>query len=181
LLQLGAAQSMPLGIVTKNLDLCEDSEPRSHSNAPLSMALDAILENSGYAWHSQDGVLQIRPARRVTPIETRILRFRLQSFGGTTTAMQGLGIFLAGQIRSIQHPGEGYAGDILSSPDSETIAAFRLHNVTVEETANYIVSQGSKGVWLLHETRGGDISFKALGYKDDRNILEKMKCAGENR
>ena len=108
---------------------------------------------------------------------------RFNTYNGMNTTIQGLGVILSGYIRSRLFPGRGYAGNILSSTDAEKVTAFTLQNASVEEIADYIVSRGTKGIWLLHalsdgeEKRPRDVDLKIYGYKDDGIELESMSCS----
>lgn len=179
-LRLSAKQGIPAGIVIRGRSLCDDTGPRVYTELAFGKVLDDVLVASGYEWHLRNGLLQIRPSGPPTPLEGRVLRDKLATFGGMRTTIQGLGIVLAGMISTIQHPVQGYAGDILSSPSAENVPIFTLHNVTVEEAANYIVSQGSKGAWILYR-RADEVSLRTLGYKDDLNRPADPWCTGESK
>jgi hypothetical protein len=93
---------------------------------------------------------------------------------------------LSGYITALLHPGQGHAGDILSSSDSEKTPPFSLHNVSVEQIANFIISLGSKGVWILTPTapselagkvKIADLHLRTYGYKDDANYLMSNICS----
>lgn len=179
--QLTAEQGIPVGIVMKDLVLCDEKQPRVYTAVKVSGILDSILSDSGHEWHLQNGVLQVRPSHNTAPLENRVLRSKLPNFGGFSATIQGLGIVLAGNIRSILHPGEGYAGSIMNSLDAETTPAFNLHAVSVEEAANYIVSLGSKGGWVLYQTDSAEVSLRAFGYKNDSNELRRITCIAGSR
>lgn len=62
---------------------------------------------------------------------------------------------------------------------------FSLHNVSVEQIANFIVSLGSKGVWTLTSNapeepanrKITDLRLNTYGYKDDVNALKSNLCS----
>jgi len=97
------------------------------------------------------------------------------------TTIQGLGVLLANRITVILHPGQGYVGHISSSLEAETIPPFNLRDVTVEEAANFIVSRGAKGVWILYPTSEAEVSVRTFGYKDDASVLSNTGCVGDGR
>lgn len=179
LIQLGSSLGIPIGFVVKDGALCKTQAPQGYTEVELSKVMDDTLLGSGYGWHLEDGVLEVRPSGQVPQIEARILKAKLATFSGINTTIQGLGIVLAGRVRAILSPGQGYAGDVIASLDAENIPAFTLRDVTVEEVANSIVSRGSKGVWILYQTTPADarhVSIKSLGYKDDSIILRDAAC-----
>ena len=178
-LTLAVDMKIPVGIVTKDLNLCSPREPRVYTGVELGKILDSVLSDSGYAWHLKDSVLHVRPSSGATPIASRVLLANLSSFGGMATTIQGLGMLLSNKITVILHPGQGYIGHITASLDAENIPPFVLHDVTVQDAADFIVSRASKGAWILYPTGEADVNLRTFGYKDDGNVLRNTSCIGE--
>jgi hypothetical protein len=180
LIQLASNQNVPMGIVIKNSDLlCKTKASQNYTEVELSKIIDDFLLGSGYEWNLHDGVLEVRPRSEMGQIDARVLQTKLTTFSGINTTIQGLGVILAGYVRAVLFPGEGYAGNIMASLDAETIPPFTLQDVTAEEVADSIVSRGSKGVWMLYQMTRVDekqVNLRAFGYKDDATILRKTPC-----
>jgi len=182
LVQLASQERIPLGIIVDRDTLCK--QPQSVHFAELAFAdvVRSLLVDSGNTWFINNGVLEVRPTHTPEPA-TQILSIRFDEFNALSTTVQGLGIILSGYIRSRLYPGQGYAGDILSSSDSEKVASFTLHNVSAEDIANAIVSRASKGVWILYAAFDGKeklprhIALRTYSYRDDAKILQDIPCS----
>jgi len=98
------------------------------------------------------------------------------------SAKVGLGIVLAGQILARLGLTQGYAGTITSAIEADEIPPFRLHNVTVEQIANHIVTLQNRGAWILYppgrtmKEKAEDAHLRIYGYKDDLRALEAESC-----
>jgi hypothetical protein len=152
LVQLGLQEHIPFGFVVEDndRDLCAtESQPQADfRNVPVSEILNGLLRNTNSQWLVRDGVVTIKPIR-ARELTTKILDMKFDTFGGMKTTMQGLGIILSGYIQSGLVPDQGRFGDILSNDSNEMIEPFSLRDVTMEQTADHIVTSGSKGIWYL--------------------------------
>ena len=181
---------LPLGVVLGPSDsLCGKVKTFALKNVPAAQVFDALLSGSDYSLSVEEGVWVVRP-RKLPASSGYLLHLQFDSFGGGfKTTLQGLGIILAGNIRSRLRPGEGYIGDILSSPDAEKVDPFTLENVTVEQIANHIVSLAGKGAWVLYpvpddrQQMGNTRHLYVYGYTDDAWALADLSCVnpGERR
>lgn len=185
IIQLGAQESVPIGIVFDTEGgLCKQHQNINLPRTTLSQVMNTILSGSNYSWQIKAGVVEIRP-QQVPESTRRVLEMTFDRFGTIKTTIQGMGIILSGQIFSRIHPGQGYAGNILSSVDAEEVPPFELLNVSTEEILNHIISTGSKGVWILYpptdtidknDTYG---KLRTYGYKDDLSTLRKLPCTSQ--
>jgi hypothetical protein len=186
LLRLASERHLAMGMVLETSGkLCDRPRSSHFDDATLAEVIDGLLAGSGNKWFLRNGALEVRPNHVAEP-ETRILDMRFDVFNGMNTTIQGLGVILAGYVQSRLSGGGGIAGDILSSPDSEVIPPFTLRNVSVEQIADYIVSKGTKGAWLLYSP-GSDgkhpprFDLRTYGYKDDLGVLKRVTCRGMAR
>ena len=182
LLFLGTKYHVPLGIVIATpTKLCSPLKTIQFEHATVEQALTKVLSGSDYLWE-RDGDAYIVKPRAPGEAEEQILNLRLDRFSGSDTTIQGLGIILAGYIHSHLYPKEGYAGDILSTPESEHIPPFTLSNVTVKQVANYIVGLKNKGVWILYPKpdqpeKTQSQQLYTYGYSDDHDLILSLPCS----
>lgn len=170
-LQFGLQNRVPVGIVLSgDGSLCKSRKSIAQANGTVGRLMTEVLSGTSYTWSAEHGIVEIKPVAIPQP-QASILRMKINRFGGIDTTIQGLGIILTGDIKAQLHPNEGYAGDILSSPDAETIPPFQLRDKSVEQVANYIVSLGGKGVWLLDSSE-----IRTFGYKEDAKALSGLTC-----
>ena len=186
LLRFGMENHLPLEVIlSSQAGLCHSTKNISLKSAPINSVMDAVLAGSNYVWSTEGGVIVIKP--RTLPESSKyILGLKFERFTGMETTLQGLGIILNGYIQSKLHPAEGFAGDILQSPDAEKVGPLDLTNVTVEQIANQIVSQDGKGAWILYPipddvAKATDVRrFYLYGYSDDSHALGNLSCANPN-
>jgi hypothetical protein len=182
LVQFGIQEKFPIGIVLdKEASLCNKERNIKLESATLGQLMSTILSDSAYSWRLQDGVIEIIPKTMSKPA-TLVLQMTFDRFETIRTTIQGMGVILAGQIFSRVHPGQGYAGNILSSIDAKQMAPFELLNASTEQILNHIISTGSKGVWVLYPPTDGANTREiyahphTYGYKDDLNLLNHLTC-----
>lgn len=183
---LGEKYHVPLGIVVGASDkLCAPLRNVELKNVTAEQAFTDVLSGSDYVWKKEGTGFLIEP-RTLSPADKHFLNLRFSRFSGTDTTIQGLGIILQGYIATRLHPSQGYALDILSSPDAEHFKPFTLSNATVEKIANHIVGLGHGGAWILYpESRNNDRtrSVRRLyiyGYLDDSPFLHALSCSRPN-
>ncbi len=177
LFKFGSETRVPIGIVldtVKSEKLCEEHRQFTLQSRPMSEFLNRLLAQSSYVWSFDQGVIHVQPAHLPDRVR-QVLEIKFDRFGGIPTTMQGLGIILSGWIYSQLHPDNGFAGDILSSPDAERFPKFELRDASVERILNQIVQLGSKGIWLLRLhpdfERSKEVDLHTYSYKDDASIL----------
>lgn len=186
LLRFGMENHLPLEVIlSPQVSLCDSTKNISLKSVPLNSVMDAVLAGSNYVWSTEGGVLVVKP-RTLPESSNYILGLKFERFTGMKTTIQGLGIILVGYIRSKLLPTEGFAGDILQSPDAEQVGPLDLTNVTVEQIANQIVSQDGKGAWILYPIPE-DISqasavrrLYVYGYSDDSHAIGNLSCANSD-
>ena len=84
----------------------------------------------------------------LTPRQNNLLYLQYANFQPSGT-MAEMAAYLTGWMWMATHPGSGYGGSILGSTNDEHFALKEMQSATTEEIANKIVSQGSKGMWIL--------------------------------
>lgn len=183
-LKLAADNGLPLGVVRfESQSMCTTPAKASYKNISIIDLFSDLLSSTANKVFYQRGVVEIRPNAISGPAHA-LLSMRFDDFYGPSTTAQGLGIILSGYITSRLHPGQGYAGDILENTSAEHLAAFHLRNASVEEILDYIVGQGTKGMWLASpKTEDGrraistkELRLSVYAYKDDAKALEQLTC-----
>ena len=182
LARFGTENHVPIGIVAESPSgLCRPLRNIDLANAPVERVLDALIPGPDYVWSNEGGVFVIKP-RTVPESSQFLLQLRFDRFGTMKTTFQGLGLILALRIRGLLQSSTGIAGDILSSTNAEEVNPMILENVTVEEVANRIVLQASKGLWILYPVptesqQIGDVQqIYTYGYADDAETLSNLPC-----
>lgn len=179
-IKFGTDTHTPIGIVLdtdKPETLCEEYRHFAVQDTPVPEFLNHLLAGSDYFWAFEGQVVVIRPTH-LSDQTRRVLDMTFDRFGGMRTTMQGLGTTLHGWIYSKLNPGSGFAGEILSSLDSEHFAQFNMQNASVEQILNAIVSLGSKGIWVIQLPkdfeRKKDVDLHTYSYKDDAHSIQAI-------
>lgn len=183
LVRFASENHVPVGIIISQTNgLCGQFKNIDLDGASVEQVLNAMIPSPEYIWSKEGEVFVIGPSS--LPETSRfLLQLRLDRFSSMSTTIQGLGIILSSRIYGLLHPGAGYAGNIVSPVDAEKINPFTLDNVNVEQTANYIVSLGNRGLWILYPVPGdhqhiADIPrLYTFGYADDGQVLSKLSCS----
>ena len=179
IVSFGATKGIPIGVVSEGSALCKAEPAGNYEADDPREALSNVLAVSAYTSNWVGTVLEVRPIQGVSPAAKRILTAGVARFGNQMdTTIHGLGIVLAGYIRGILHPDQGYAGEIISSTVDEKAPQFDLTETTTQGGADYLVSLGSKGVWFAFEdsASGGDFTIRAYSYKNDTAALAHLPC-----
>jgi hypothetical protein len=183
LLKFGSDNQLPLGIVLQpGESLCRIKKSVNLKEMQAGQVIESILDGSDYGASEVDGVWVITP-RSMPAGSSYLLNIHLEQFGTMRTTVQGLGIILAGYIRARLRPNEGYAGNILASTRAENVEPFTLQNVTVEQTANHIITLAGKGVWILYPVPSDRREMTAArhlytyGYQDDAGAIARLSCS----
>jgi hypothetical protein len=186
ILRFGTENHVPVGIILNSqVSLCNSSRKVSLKSASIGSVMDTLLVASEYVWSIDDGVLMVRP-RNLPESSSYVLNLKFERFTGMKSTIQGLGIILNGYIYGKLRPTEGYAGDILQSPDSEQVGPLDLSNATVTQIANHIVSLDGKGVWVLYPIPENTSQIAAVrrlfiyGYSDDSRTIADLSCDNPN-
>jgi hypothetical protein len=155
LLQLGQQQKIPLGI--EYIDSKAVTDPISLDTRPATIAqvLDAILaQQPGYAWSVQDGVIVI--THKDVPNGGRnLLNIVLPDFAIPRLHRVDAGLSLQMALDKELHPEvQGWAGDYPGEIPAVEIGPFSMHDVTVREALNRIVSEAGGAAWVVQVPPG---------------------------
>jgi hypothetical protein len=149
LLRLGTETRTPLGLVQNGRRLCESKTDISIAGESVGSIVDRLASPIGYAWSVENGVVVIKP--RTPSISTlQLLNTSIPRFAAPRTTLEGLGVFLAIDVRAVFHPERGSAGSLSRSPDATLVGPLEINNITVEQALNVIVTQATSGGWILH-------------------------------
>jgi hypothetical protein len=141
---IGIAMGQDVGILEKT------KQTYDLNNVDAKTALHEAIAGTGYSLEEKDGVIVLM-AGDMTPYQRELLTYRLKDFGGGSGSILAdwnfrLNMWLDAEI----DPKSGYLGSLLFSPDDEVFPIETIHSATVEEIANKIVSQGSRGMWIFN-------------------------------
>ena len=139
---------VPIGIVPGLHPGALGSERRAFNmeKMPVQQALEEVVADIGYRVERKNGVYLLI-AYDATAQQLELLAHRLERFGGQKEELPLLQANLANRMGNAVDPVGGYAGSILSSADDERLSLPVMHDASVEEIANRIVTLGSKGMW----------------------------------
>jgi hypothetical protein len=186
ILRFGTENHIPVGIILDSqVSLCNSPRNVSLKSASIGSVMDTLLVASEYVWSMDEGILVVRP-RNLPESSSYVLNLKFERFTGMKSTIQGLGIILNGYIHGKLRPTEGYAGDILQSPDSEQVGPLDLSNATVTQIANNIVSLDGKGTWVLYPVPENTSQIAAVrrlyvyGYSDDSGTIAGLSCDNPN-
>lgn len=183
LIQLGSQEHIPIGIVLQKADrMCIQHKSVNTVNTTAAQIVSMLLDGTDDTFLRKGNVIEVRP-KQISERTAAILKMRYKEYSSITTTMHGLGVILSARIYGRLHPNQGYAGSILDSVDAEKLPAFKLENVSVEDIADYIVSLGSKGIWILYQSaetqQGPDdhVQLKTYSYVNDKTALLTEPCS----
>jgi hypothetical protein len=145
----GRQTRIPIGLVL-GLDPSALEKPqRSYDLVGMTAqnALTEALRDTGYSLREEDGVHVLR-AGDLTPSQENYLYLHYTNFQSSGT-MAEMAADLTGWMWTATHLASGYGGSILGSTNDERFTLEEMQSATTEEIANKIVSQGSKGMWIL--------------------------------
>jgi hypothetical protein len=148
---VGRQTRIPIGIVLgRNPDVLT-SEKRAFDleNVSVETALAEAVRNTGYTLELDGGVWVILAGDR-TLRQNRLLMQRYPDFKFASGTLVEMGTGLTMWMCSAADPEiKGFAASILGSLNDEKVAFNVPALATTKEIANLIVSQGSKGMWIL--------------------------------
>jgi hypothetical protein len=110
-------------------------------------ALTEAIRDTGYSLREEDEVLLLI-AGDLTPRQKSLLYLQYANFQASGS-MVVMAANLTGWMWAATRPISGYGGSILGSTNDERLMLEEMRSATTEEIANKIVSQGSKGMWIL--------------------------------
>lgn len=145
----GRQTRIPIGLVL-GLDPSMLEKPQRYYDLEGVTAQNALTEairDTGYSLREEDGVL-VLIAGDLTPRQTSLLYLQYANFQASGS-MVVMAANLTGWMWTATHPVSGYGGSILGSTNDERFTLKEMQSATTEEIANKIVSQGSKGMWIL--------------------------------
>lgn len=149
-LRLGSETKIPLGIVNAGDQLCKTKTEIAVEGETIANVVDKLTTQvGGYHWTLEDGVLLLLP-QPMPRSALQLLNTLLPRFAAPRTTLDGLGVFLRIDVLAVFRPDIGTAGGLPRSPDAVLVGPLEIDNVTVEQTLNLIVKQGSTGQWILH-------------------------------
>jgi hypothetical protein len=182
LIQVGLQEHIPLGIVLDGTGkLCTLPKGMTTKDVTVEQLLNTLLSDSSYIWLVKDGVIEVAP-KQMPKSAQQVLDIRFDRFSSMKTTIQGMGNVLVDRISSHFHPGQGFAGFIVSSPDAEKVPDFTLSNASTEQILSHLVSLGNKGIWILsppaEPSKQTYDQLNTYGYKDDAWALGHVPCPG---
>jgi hypothetical protein len=145
----GRQTRIPIGLVL-GLDSSKLENPQRSYDLEGTTAQDALTEaihGTGYMLREEEGILVLM-AGDMTPHQESFLYLHYSSFQPSGTMAQ-LAADLTGWMWMTTHLAVGYGGSILGSTNDERFSLEEMRSATTKEIANKIVSQGSKGMWIL--------------------------------
>jgi len=145
----GRQTRIPIGLVLGLNPSRLEKPQRSYDleGVTAQNALTEAIRDTGYSLREDDGV-QVLIAGDLTPSQKNILYLQYANFQSSGT-MAVMAANLTGWMWMATHPGSGYGGSTLGSTNDERFTLGEMPSATTEEIANKIVSQGSKGMWIL--------------------------------
>lgn len=149
LLKLAQTESIPIGIIEDDQQLCSSEINYSGKNVAPSAVVAGILSNvHGYTWGQLPGssVLVIAPSE-MRPATLRLLGLTDTDFVPVKNNLQGLEAMLWVHVLHILYPDASSGGSILSS-SNDRIYELAAKNQTVEGILNEL-AEATKGAWVL--------------------------------
>jgi hypothetical protein len=145
----GRQTRIPIGLVLGFDPSVLEKPQRSYDleGVTTQNALTEAIRDTGYSLREEDGVL-VLIAGDLTPRQANFLHLHYANFQSSGT-MAEMVANLTGWMWTATHPVSGYGGSISGSTNDERFTLKEMQSTTTEEIANKIVSQGSKGMWIL--------------------------------
>lgn len=151
-LRFGAETRMPLGLIQNGGQLCMSRTNVVAESESVGSIADKLTAPVGYTWAVEDGVLIIQP-QHTSVGALQLLSTVIPRFAAPRTTLEGLGVFLAVDVRAVFRPDLGSAGSLFQSPNATLVGPIEMHNITVKQALNQIVKSGESGQWILHSIR----------------------------
>lgn len=147
---IGRQTRVAIGIVPgQNPDILTKEKRAFDLNAvSIETALTEAVRNTEYTQELDAGVWVILAGDR-TLRQNQILTQRYPDFKTTAGTMVEIGAGLTMMMLFAADPSKGFAESIGGALNDEKFALKIPRSATTKEIANLIVSQGSKGMWIL--------------------------------
>ena len=182
LLQLGRQAETPLGIEYLNpADLDKPVTLHVKDTSVANIVQAVLARRTAYAWTVDGGVIHIgHPG--LPSGERNVLDHVLSEFttAGRTDLVTAATVMLPGQLRRQENPPRqpsgvtGMVGSIIGARPEDQVGPLTMHNVTVRQVLNRLVSEGNRGAWvvLVPPAQLGRLPAKAawcvIAYDDPR-------------
>src|SRR6185437_1604388 len=148
LLELSRNENLSFGIIVDGSGLCNSRITYDGSNVPLTVLLNSVVTQiPGYKWQQTNPKIIMVGPLSPRPVTEHFLGLTDRQYGPINANIQTLGTVLWVHIRSILHPDQGTAGDILSSTN-DRVFAIDEQNASIKHILNRIAI-ASKGTWVL--------------------------------
>ena len=157
----------PIGIIPgRTPEALSSSHHSFHlENVPVREALNEAVRDTVYRVVSKDDVFMLI-AEDATAQQLDLLGHRFDQFGGQCgVQLPMLAANLSSWMGTVVEPVSGYAGSILGSLSDERLTLSEMHDASVEEIANRIVTLGSKGMWRADIPAEGHLNFGSVGIR----------------
>jgi len=145
----GRQTRVPIGLVLGPDSSKLEKPQRSYDLEEVSArdALTEAIHGTGYVLREEGDVL-VLVASDMTPYQESFLYLHYDGFLPSGTMVE-MAADLTGWMWVETHLAFGYGGSTLYSTNDERFTLEKIQSATTEEIANKIVSQGSKGMWIL--------------------------------
>ena len=185
LLSFGGQEYIPIGI--EYIDKAAFQQPISveFRERNVKEILDAIAHPVGYRWFINGPVVLVTHDGALfgksNLLNTRIPQFRIEE-----TSMHEASLALSLHLYFVLNPNSGgIAGDSPGGNLAFRVGPLDLKNTTVRDILNQIVSQHSKGAWVVQQppwTMGKDLGYglwKVLEYdRTDAEYSRELQVRG---
>ena len=180
---IGRQTRIPIGVVLgRDTDaLLRERRPYDLENAPAESALREAVRNTGYTLN-QEGPVWVLTADDLTYRQNLLLTQRYPEFKqDSSSTMVRWGISLTMLMLVTANPEiQGFGGSIFHATNEERFTVQVPPSASTEEIANMIVSQGSKGMWILRVSPdlSADVSSDRVDiepyqhYSNSPNVIE---------
>ena len=166
----------PIGIVpgrdTKALSRKRSFDLKS---VPVVNALDDAVVDAGYRV-VQERDVYVLIAKDATAQQLDLLHHHFEEYPAQEGVLPELGSTLWGWMGTVVDPATGYGGSILHSSDDEHLRLPVMHDASIEEIANRIVTLGSKGMWEAEIAAEGQLTRSNVGI--EFTSYQHYPCAG---
>lgn len=163
---IGRQTRLPIGVVLGRHPLALTGVQHSYNleNVDVTEALTKAIEGTGYAW-KKEGAVYVLMASDLAPRQKKMLTHPFNDFPSVRQTMDMFAFMLTTWMRAA-FDNVGTGGSILGSTNDEQISFSHMQSASTGEIADQIVSQGSRGLWILRM----DASAKTKAPSDDIEI-----------
>ena len=163
---IGRQTRLPVGVVLGRHPLALTGVQHSYDlkNVDATEALTKAIEGTRYVC-KKEGAVYVLMASDLAPRQKKMLTHAFNDFPSVRQSMDMLAFTLTTWMRAA-FDNLGTGGSILGSTNDEQISVPHLQSATTREIADQIVSQGSRGLWILRM----DASATSKAPSDDIEI-----------